>query len=450
MYLSRICDFLWNGPILLLLLSSHLFLTFKFFPQRKLFYALKLSVRPEDDKMTDSGTGGTPEKQTHGMNGFQALATTLAATLGTGNIVGVSTAIALGGPGALFWCFLTGLLGMATAYCECYLSCLFQKRNPDGTRTGGPMYVMELGLCKKSAGKFYALLVTLSAFGIGCTTQVAAMADAAYSTWHLSPHIIGVAAAVLVGMIILGGVKSIGTFCSKMVPPLSLLYMLACTYLIWCNRSYLPAAAALILSSAFNFKSCAGGLIGSAFFVAARYGIARGLFTNEAGIGTSAIAAGGAGTDHPMRQALISMTAVFWDTIVMCTLTGFTILTAMLSHPGCTKGYTEAGYTNAAFSLFPFFGNEFLTISLIAFALATLVGWCYLGEQGFVYFFGKDFCQAYHLLYIVMIYIGAILPMSLVFHLTDFINALMVFPNVLTLFLLHKKIKSPNSQNLPK
>ena len=444
--LTKVCDFLWSGPLLILLLSTHLFLTFQFFPQKKLFYALKLSV--------------TPEENTQTMSGFKTLATTLAATLGTGNIVGVSSALALGGPGALFWCFLTGLLGMATAYCECYLSCLYAHvKRKDGLRDfqeglmkempGGPMYVMERGLHKRWLGKFYAFLITLSAFLVGSTTQTAAMADAAYSTWKISPHIIGMGAAILVGAVILGGVNSIGNFCSKLVPVLSILYMLSCLYLIWQNRSFFPAAVSLLFSSAFHFKSCAGGIIGSSFFIAARFGIARGLFTNEAGIGTAAIAAGNSGTSSPMRQALISMTAVFWDTIVMCTLTGFAILTVTLAHPGCVEGYTQAGLTSAAFSYLPFFGKEFLTLCLIAFAIATLVGWCYLGEQGFVYFFGKDYCNSYHLLYIVMIYIGAILPISFVFGLTDFINALLVLPNVLTLFLLYKKIKSP-SQKLPK
>lgn len=431
-FLEKINAFLWNGPIILLLLTTHLFFTIRLHPQAFIFRAIHLSITPEKG-------GGK------GLSGFATLATTLAATLGTGNIVGVSTAIALGGPGALFWCFLTGLFGMATAYAECYLSCLYRKELPPNGSAGGPMYVLEQGLKSRFLGKFYAFCVVCAAIGAGCTTQASAMADAAYSTWKLSPHLIGVAAAILTGMVILGGIKSIGSFCSRMVPPLSFLYMGACLFLLWQNRSLLLPSLSLILSSAFTGRAAGGGFVGSTFLIAARFGIARGLFTNEAGIGTAAIAAGASGIQKPARQALISMTAVFWDTIVMCTLTGFTIISSMLAHPGSTRGYTEAGLTNAAFAFLPFGGNAFLTLSLIAFALATLVGWCYLGEKGAAYLFGETGVRSYHLVYIVMIYIGAILPMGLVFSVTDLINAVMVVPNVICLWALFRHIKKPSA-----
>ncbi len=430
-FFEKINAFLWNGPVIVILSAAHLFFTFKLLPQRHTFRAIRLSVAPDKD---------APKK---GLSGFATLATTLAATLGTGNIVGVSTAIALGGPGALFWCFLTGLFGMATTYAECFLSCMYRKRNPDGTSVGGPMYVLEHGLKSKFMGKFYALCVVCAAIGAGCTTQSSAIADAAYSTWKLSPHIIGIAAAVLTGMVILGGVKSIGSFCTRLVPPLSFLYMGACVFLMWMNRDFLLPSLQLVLSSAFTGRATGGGFVGSTFLVAARFGIARGLFTNEAGIGTAAITAGASGTEAPEKQALISMTAVFWDTIVMCTLTGFTIISSMLAHPGSAAGYTDAGLTSAAFAFLPLGGNAFLTLSLIAFALATLVGWCYLGEKGVAYLFGETGVHSYHLVYIVMIYIGAVIPMNLVWGFTDLINAIMVFPNALCLFILFKRIKKP-------
>ena len=432
--LDKINVFLWNGPLLILLSFAHLFFTRQFFPQKFLLSSIKLSVHPVKSSGKDNG----------GLGSFATLATTLAATLGTGNIVGVSTAIALGGPGALFWCFLTGLFGMATAYCESYLSCLYRTVNENAEICGGPMYVMEHGLHCKKMGKFYAFCVILAAVGVGCTTQSSAMADAAFCAFHLSPHIIGIGAAVLCGFVILGGKKSIGTFCSRLIPILSLLYMAACLFLLWCNRGYLGNTFLLILSSAFTKKAAAGGFCGSTFLLAARYGIARGLFTNEAGIGTAAIAAGSSATPDPVHQALISMTAVFWDTIIMCTLTGFTIISSMLAHKGSTVSYSDAGLTSAAFSFLPFWGEEFLTLSLIAFAVATLVGWCYLGEKGVIYCFGKDAVKSYHLFYIVMIYFGAVLPIRLVFSFTDLINAIMVLPNVLCLFLLYKKIKKPS------
>lgn len=429
--LENVNAFFWNGPILFLLAGTHLFFTIKLFPQRHTVRALRLSVTSEI------------EIAGKGLSGFATLATTLAATLGTGNIVGVSTAIALGGPGALFWCFLTGLFGMATTYAECYLSCLYRKKDANGSYVGGPMYVMEQGLKNKFMGKFYAACIVCAAIGVGCTTQTSAMADAASSAWDLSPHVVGIGAALITGMVILGGIKTIGNFCARLVPPLSFLYMFACFILLWQNRDYLGSSISLVLSSAFTGKAAGGGFVGSTFLIAARFGIARGLFTNEAGIGTAAIAAGASGTDFPKRQALVSMTAVFWDTIVMCTLTGLTITSSMLAHPGSTAGYTDAGLTNAAFAFLPFGGNSFLSLALIAFALATLVGWCYLGEKGVDYLFGKSGIHSYHLVYIIMIYLGAVLPMNLVWSVTDFINAIMVLPNVACLLLLHKQISKP-------
>lgn len=444
---EKINAFLWNGPMILLLSGTHLFLTFKFFPQKDTFRAIRLSVSaPSSPK---------------GMSSFATLATTLAATLGTGNIVGVSTAIALGGPGALFWCFLTGLFGMATAYGECYLSCLYRQKKADGTIAGGPMYVLEKGLKNRPLAAFYALLTVCAAIGCGCTTQSAAIADAAYSTWHVSPHITGMCAAMLTGIVIIGGADSIASFCTKLIPPLSFLYLFACLLLLWQNRLFLLPALSIILSSAFTGRAAAAGFAGSTFLIAARFGIARGLFTNEAGIGTAAIAAGSSTDVSPQRQAAISMTAVFWDTIVMCTITGITIVSSILAHPDSTVGYSEGGLTSAAFSflqfdtgysfwenisqgkILPFDGRIFLTITLIAFAIATLVGWCYLGEKGAAYLFDTDTVRSYHLVYIVMIYIGSILPMHLVFSITDFLNACLAVPNLLCLWLLFGKIRRP-------
>lgn len=427
--LSEISSFLWSGPLLLLLAAVHIFFTLRLHPQRYTLRAIRLSVTPD-------------KKENKGLSGFATLATTLAATLGTGNIVGVSTAIALGGPGALFWCFLTGLFGMATAYAECYLGCLYQGSDKNGDNIGGPMYVLEKGLHSRFLGKCYALCVTIAAVGAGCTIQSSAIADAAASSWRLSPHIAGMAAAVLTGLVILGGISSIGSFCSRLVPPLSFLYMGACCFLMWLNRGFLWEALCLICSSAFTGRAAGGGFVGSTILLSARFGIARGLFTNEAGIGTAAITAGASGAE-PKRQALISMTAVFWDTIVMCTLTGLTIVSSILAHPDSLTGYSEAGLTSAAFAYLPLFGNSFLTVSLIAFAIATLVGWCYLGEKGVVYLFGENSIHSYRLVYIVMIYLGAILPLKLIWNFSDLINAVMVLPNVLCLLLLAKKIQKP-------
>ncbi len=428
--LERLNRFLWGLPVLLLLAAAHLTFTIRLkFPQKYTFHAIRLSVTPE------SGQKGS------GLSGFAALATTLAATLGTGNIIGVSTAIAVGGPGALFWCWITGILGMATCYAECYLSMLFRCKRSDGTMAGGPMYVLERGLHSRPLGRVYAACALTASFGVGCTTQASAITEAVNTLVPVSPHLVGILAAVAAGLVILGGIRSIGAFCTRMVPALGFFYIACCLFLMLQNRDTLPSACTLILESAFTPRAAAGGFIGSTFLSAARYGIARGLFTNEAGIGTAAIAAGSSDSADPRRQALISMTAVFWDTVVMCAVTGLVIVSSILKYPSSIQGYNQASLTTAAFTFLPFAGSEILSLSLVAFALTTLIGWCYYGEKASEYLFGAGSLVSYHLCYIVMIYIGAVLPMELVWSLTDLINAVMVFPSCLALFALRKKVK---------
>lgn len=454
--ISFLNDFLWNGPLLILLCTTHLFFTIKLkFPQRHILKAIRLSLLPDEPGapaqtgpgVPHTGSASSPSR-TGNLNSFATLATTLAATLGTGNIVGVSTAIAAGGPGALFWCWLTGLLGMATAYAECHLAMHFRKKQKDGTLTGGPMYVLEQGLGSRRLAKFYSVCTLCAAFGVGCTTQISAITDATYSIWKLPAHWVGLAVAFVTGLVILGGVKSIGSFCTKAVPFLGILYLSACIILLIMNAAYLPATLQLIITTAFSSEAVSGGLLGGSFLIAARYGIARGLFTNEAGIGTAAIAAGSAGQTTPVKQGLISMTAVFWDTIVMCALSGLVILSNLLRRPESAKGFTEAGLTSAAFTAFPFGGNTFLTLTLIAFAVTTLIGWCHLGAKGAEYLWGSKSIRAYQFCYILMIFFGAILPMEYVWSLTDFINGIMIFPNVLALLLLHRKISAPQTPHI--
>lgn len=447
--IQTINEFLWSGPILILLGTTHILLSIKLkFPQRYVFQGIKLSIKPVPSTLANPKSITTNHNTSNStMGAFTALATSLAATLGTGNIVGVSTAIAAGGPGALFWCWLTGLLGMATAYSECYLSVVFRKTSTDGTRSGSPMTVIEQGLKNKPLAYFYGFVLGLSGLTAGCTTQSFSISDAACKLWNISPHVIGILLALLTACVILGGAKRIGRFCTSVVPILGFLYIGACLYLLIQNRNYLLPSLELIWSSLFTPKSVTGGLLGGSLLNAARYGIARGLFTNEAGIGTAAIAAGNTNIDSPSTQGLISMTAVFWDTIVMCALTGLVITSNVLRFPNSIEGFSGAGLTSAAFLSFPFGGPTFLTITLIAFAIATLIGWCYIGEKGTNYLFGNKGTRAYELLYIFMIYVGAILPLEYVWGLTDFINALMVFPNVLSLLLLGHILKPPTSKN---
>lgn len=428
--LERFNDLLWGFPMLILLMGTHIYFTVKLHvPQRNLLYALKLSLGKENNE----GNNISP---------FSALATTLAATLGTGNIIGVSTAVALGGPGAIFWCWITGILGMATAYSECYLSVLFRSKNNDGVYVGGPMYILKNGLHNKALGSVYAFCTLLAAFGVGCTTQANSVTQAAAASFHLSPHLVGIALAFLTGIVIIGGVRSIANLCERTVPAISFVYLFGCILLLILYRSVLPQVFLLILKDAFSFGSVAGGVAGATLQHAVRYGVARGLFTNEAGIGTSSIAAAASHTTNPRIQAYVSMTAVFWDTVVMCLITGLVIVANMLYDPASTAGVPETGLTAAAFSHLPYVGDAFLTISLAAFAITTLIGWSYFGEKATEYLMGKKGIPFYKFAYIVMIYLGAIIPMRLVWESTDLINALMVLPNVLALYCLQQHIKS--------
>lgn len=446
-FIALINNFLWNGPLLVLLCAIHLFFTIKLkFPQRHTLRAIRLSVTSDNaSPMPGTPNAASDTSASAGLSGFATLTATLAATLGTGNIVGISTAIAAGGPGALFWCWITGILGMATAYAECYLTLCFRQKKADGTLTGGPMYVLEKGLGSRILGKFYALCTLCAAFGVGCTTQVSAITDATYSLWQLPPLLVGIVVTLLGSLVILGGVKTIGNFCTKAVPLLGILYIFACLILLAMNFSHLTNAVTLMFQTAFSPKAVSGGLLGGSFLAAARYGIARGLFTNEAGIGTAALAAGSTKSVTPERQSLISMTAVFWDTVVMCALTGLVILTNLLKRPHSTSGFSKGGLTAAAFTAFPFGGNTFLTVTLIAFAITTLIGWCYLGEKGAEYLWGPKSIRAYRFCYLIMIFTGAILPMDFVWHITDLISGIMIFPNVLALVLLQHLIQTPSS-----
>lgn len=419
-----------------LLFGTHIYFTVHLKGvQRYIGKAIKLSVIPEKSAEGD-------------LSGFASLAATLAATLGTGNIVGISTAVALGGPGAIFWCWLTGILGMATTYAECYLGVLYRKKTSDGTYLGGPMYALEYGLNKKWLAVLFCIFTLIASYCVGCSTQARAVTETAKTLWNLPEYAVGMVIAILVGLVIVGGVKSIGKICSKLVPAMGSFYILACVFLLIINLPYLMPAISLIVKSAF-FPShlpaaVAGGFIGSTLRSAARYGIARGLFTNEAGLGSAAIAAAGAKTSHPSRQALISMSATFWDTVVMCAVTGLVIVTNLLKNPLSVKGYSFTELTSAAFTTIPF-GNLCLGLSLIAFAVATLIGWSYFGEKAVEYLFGKTGISTYRLCYIIMIFIGSIMSLELVWEMTDFVNAFMALPNILCLILLRKQIKKPHT-----
>ena len=322
------------------------------------------------------------------------------------------------------------------------MSVLFRSRGKDGAYVGGPMYVLKNGLHNKNLGSFYALCTLIAAFGAGCATQANSATQAASFSFHLSPHIVGILLAVVTGTVILGGVKAIGSLCERIVPAISFIYLFGCFLLLCLYYRQLPEACLLIVRDAFSFSSVAGGFIGSTIQMSLRYGIARGLFTNEAGIGTSAIAAAASDVSDPKHQAYVSMTAVFWDTVVMCLVTGIVIVANMLYDPASIQGIPSTGLTSAAFAHLPYVGDAFLTVSLIAFAVTTLIGWSYFGEKATEYLVGNKGIPYYKLLYILMIYLGAIIPMNLVWECTDLINGFMALPNILALFCLRRYVKS--------
>ncbi|MDF2472462.1 MAG: hypothetical protein K0R21_244 [Anaerocolumna sp.] len=422
-------QFVWGAPLLIILMGTHIFFTFRLkFVQRKIGKGIKLSMSTSSDSEGETSS-------------FAALTTTLAATLGVGNIIGVSTAVALGGPGAILWCWITGVLGMATTYAECYLGVLFRRRANDGSYLGGPMYTLEHALHSKILAALLGFLILIASYGVGCSTQANSISKTVSTLWGVSPYISGIGAAMIAGLVIVGGVKAVGNFCMKLVPAMGAFYIFACLVILTMNSHFLLPAIGLILRSAFLPQAMAGGFVGSTIKLAARYGISRGLFSNEAGLGTAAIAAASAKTKNPHDQALISMSATFWDTVVMCAVTGLVIVSNMMKNPSSIDGLSPGEFTTAAFRQIPYVGEYVLGLAIIAFAIATLIGWSYFGERAVIYLFGKEGISAYRLCYIVMIFVGAILSLEFVWELSDFINALIIIPNILSIIILYKKIK---------
>lgn len=428
-FLQTANGILWNGPLLLFLLFTHIYFTRQTaFVQKQLPSALRLSVKSN--------------RQAGGFGAFASLATTLAATLGTGNIIGLSTAVALGGPGAVFWCWITGLLGMATSYTECFLSLKFRERRSDGSFCGGPMYLLKNQLQAPKTARLYAWLLLASAFCVGCSTQSRAVTETLDTIFGLPTFPTGFCLALVITVVLLGGLAGIGTICSFLVPVMGGFFLLSCIALLLFHIAYVDDALKLILSSAFSIPSLGGGLLGSSFLLAARQGIARGLFTNEAGLGSAPVAAANS-SGHPKEQALVLMSATFWDTVVMCGITGLMIVCCGLAVPGLFDGCAPGDYTLAAFSLLPFAGDKLLGISIVLFAVATLLGWCFFGEKAVEFLFGPQQITCYRFLYCLMVFFGSQMTMNLVWEFSDFFNGLMFPVNVMVLFLLRKELERP-------
>lgn len=422
-FFSELSGLLWGWPMIILLLGTHLFLTIRLrFPQRKMWTAIKLSVRK------DKGAEGDVSQ-------FAALATALAATIGTGNIIGVATAISLGGPGAVLWCWLTGVFGISTKYAEGLLSIKYRVKTSDGKMLGGPMYALERGLGWKWLAVLFAIFTALASFGIGNTVQANAISTIAYDTYDISPYVSGIVVCGLTAAVVLGGVKSIAKVCSRLVPFMALFYVLGCIYILAMNSTYLWPAIKLIVQSAFSPQAAGGGLAGTTVMMAARFGIARGLFSNESGLGSAPIVAAAAQTRNPVRQALVSSTGTFWDTVVICALTGLVIVSSIIAHPDIS--YEDgAALTKSAFSKIPYVGAPLLSFGLLTFAFSTILGWCYYGERAVEYLKGKRWTHVYRVVYIIAVFVGSVMNLGVVWNMADCMNALMAIPNLVSLLLL--------------
>lgn len=421
--LADINGWLWGWIMIFLLLGTHIFLTIRLrFPQRYIWKAIRLSIKK------DKGSRGDVSQ-------FGALATSLAATIGTGNIVGVATAVALGGPGAVLWCWLTGLFGIATKYAEGLLAIKYRVKDKDGKYKGGPMYALERGLGWKKMAIFFAACTAIASFGIGGTVQANAIATLSQQTYGISPILMGIIIAFFTGLVVIGGIKSIARVCSMLVPFMALFYIFGCIYILIINGAYVWPAIKLIVESAFSEKAAGGGFAGSTIMLAARYGIARGLFSNESGLGSAPIVAAAAQTRNPVRQALVSSSGTFWDTIVICALTGIVIVSSILAYPDIDHN-DGATLTNMAFSKIPYIGAPLLTFGLLTFAFSTILGWELYGERAIDYFNRKPYRYYYRVIYIISVFAGSTMQLAIVWNLADCMNALMAIPNLLSLLFL--------------
>lgn len=418
--------------MIVLLLGTHMFLTVRTgFIQRKIFRGIRLSVTKD------------PEAEGE-ISQFGALTTALASTIGTGNIIGVGTAVAMGGPGAVFWCWLTGVLGIATKYSEALIAVKYRVKTADGRMQGGAMYALERGLHMKWLGLLFALFAAFASFGIGCAAQVNAIATVCEKNIGVPPRLTGIVTAVCTAMVIFGGIKAIAKVCEKLVPLMAAFYIFGCIYILYMNRDFLIPAVLTIVRLAFTPGAAAGGLTGGGVMLAMRYGIARGLFSNESGMGSAPIAAAAAQTRNPVRQALVSATGTFWDTVVVCLLTGLVLVSTIMKNPAIDARRIINGgvLTTMAFRQIPVVGPAILVIGIISFAYSTVLGWAYYGERCVEYFAGKRALIPYRVLYVAVAGIAPVVSLNTVWLAADTMNALMAIPNLIAVLLLSPVIVS--------
>jgi AGCS family alanine or glycine:cation symporter len=430
--LTQISDLLWGYPLIILLFGTHVFLTFRLkIIQRFIGKAIKISLRRDKEGKGD-------------ISQFGALTTALAATIGTGNIVGVSTAVAAGGPGAVLWMWLTGVFGIATKYSEALLAVKYRVKMPDGSMAGGPMYVLERGLNMKWLAVLFAAFTSVTAFGIGNMVQANSISTLVNEAFQVPTWITGLILATLTAFVIIGGIKSIAKVCERLVPFMAITYVIGCLVVLGMNISGIPDTVMLILNSAFSGHAVVGGFLGAGMKEAIRFGIARGLFSNESGLGSAPIVAAAAQTKNPVRQALVSSTGTFWDTVVVCAITGLVIVNS----GEWMNGLTGAALTKQAFSDFHIIGPIVLTLGLLTFVFSTILGWSYYGEKAAEYLFGNKVIKPYRYLWVMFVMIGSVMSLNVVWTFADITNALMAVPNLVSLLLLSGVIANETKKYL--
>lgn len=435
--LNQIDAVVWGPAMIVLLLGTHIFLTIRTgFIQRRIPQAIKMSVVEDPDAEGD-------------VSQFGALVTALAGTIGTGSIVGVATAIIAGGPGAIFWMWLTGVFGIATKYAEVYASVKYRVKDSGGEMIGGAMYAWERAFKRpdgsvpwwaKLGAVSFAAFAVIATLGTGSAVQSAAMTGIIESSVPGTPDwLIALIIAIAVSLVIFGGVRSISTVCEKLVPFMAVAYAIGCIVVLVYNASHVGEAFMLIFETAFTSKAAFGGAVGSGIMVALQFGCARGLFSNESGLGTAPIVAAAAATKNPARQALVAMTGTFWSTVVICAITGLVMVSTLLAHPGIIEGGTikeGAALASAAFATIPYVGTPILVIGMVSFAYSTILGWSYYGNRCVTYLFGRRAIRPYQLLYVLVGFMGALGVGDMVWTISDIGNALMAIPNIIMVLML--------------
>ncbi len=423
-WIGKVNDIVWGVPMLVLILGGGIYLTvrLKFMPVLNIGRAFKLMWGGRES----DGNGEIPP--------FQALMTAMSATVGTGNIAGVATAVFIGGPGALFWMWLTALVGMATKFSEAVLAVKYREKGENGTYVGGPMYYIKNGMGEKWAwlGTLFALFGAIACFGIGNAVQSNSIAQVLESNFSFSPLIVGVVIMVLAGAVILGGIKRIGRFAGAMVPVMAIAYIVAGIIILLLNVGEIIPAFSLVFEHAFTPASAEGGFAGATVWMAIRFGVARGVFSNEAGLGSAPIAHASAQTNDPVRQGLVAMLGTFLDTLIICSITGLVIIIS----GAWTGGESGATLTSTAFGQVIPGGSYLVAVSLAVFAFTTIVGWSVYGERCAEYLFGAKAVTPFRLIFVLALPVGAMMELNFVWLLGDTLNAMMALPNLIALAVL--------------